>query len=89
MDSNGNVKVVDFRSHFRDIDETLQDIKDRVEDGTLRNLVTIMRVREKDGLISVGYNWQGKDTFVTYIGLMDYVKMSMYQKEFEGFEDEE
>lgn len=84
-----NVKVVDFRTDFKDIDKTLQEIRDAVEDGTLRNLVTIVRVKEKDGRISVGYTWQGKDTFITYIGLLEYVKMSMYQNEFKGFEEEE
>ncbi len=84
-----NVKTVEFRQNFKDVDETLKEIKDAVEDGTLRNLITIMRLKEKDGQISIGWNWMGKDTFVTYIGLIDCVKMSMHERELGSFEEVE
>jgi len=82
----GSQKVVKLHNDFKKVPQTLAEIQEAVDDGSLLNLVTIMRRKDPEtGQVEIGWTWQGQDTFVTYLGMLFYTAMGMYQSEHEGF----
>ena len=64
--------------HFKNIEEDLEEIRDLIKQGKMKNLLIAFQF-EEDNLLQIGYKWSGEDSLTKILGIIEYIKSFIFE----------